>query len=47
MATEHFSHAKFEIFDKIHVLDEPLSHENQVNFAILHTANAFVSVVEL
>ena len=59
MATEHFSHAKFEIFDKIEhvtlfilwkfarVLDEPLSHENQVNFAILHTTNAFVSVVEL
>ena len=59
MATEHFSHAKFEIFDKIEhatlfilwkfacVLDEPLSHEHQVSFAIVHTTNAFVSVVEL
>ena len=59
MATEHFSHAKFEIFDKIehatlfilwkfaYVLDEPLSHEHQVNFAIVHTTKAFVSVVEL
>jgi len=49
MATEHFSHAKFEIFDKIEdvtlfilwkfaqVLDERLSHEHQVNFAIVHT----------
>ena len=59
MATEHFSHAKFEIFDKIEdatlfilwkfarVLDEPLSHEHQVSFAIVHTTNAFDSVVEL
>ena len=59
MATEHFSHAKFEIFDKIEdatlfilwkfarVLDDPLSHEHQVSFAIVHTTNAFGSVVEL
>ena len=59
MATEHFSHAKFEIFDKIEdvtlfifwkfalVLDERLSHEHQVNFDIVHTTEAFVSVVEL
>ena len=55
MATEHFSHAKFEIFERIedvtlfilwkfaHVLDGPLSHEHQVNFAIVHTTKAFVS----
>ena len=59
MATEHFSHAKFEIFDKIEdvtlfilwkfaqVLDEPLSHKHQVNFAIVHTTQGSVSVVEL
>ena len=59
MATEHFSHAKFEIFDKIEdvtlfilwkfaqVLDERLSHEHQVNFAIVHTTNALGSLVEL
>ena len=59
MATEHFSHAKFEIFDKIEdvtlfilwkfarVLDDLLSHEHQVNFAIVHTTQPFVSVVEL
>ena len=59
MATEHFSHAKFEIFDKIEhvtlfilwkfacVLDEPLSHEHQVSFAIVHTTNAFDRVVQL
>ena len=59
MATEHFSHAKFEIFDKIEdvtsfilwkfarVLDDLLSHENQVNFAIVNTTQPFVSVVEL
>ena len=59
MATEHFSHAKFEIFDKIEDatififwkfarwLDDPLSHEHQVSFALVNTTNAFTSVVEL
>ena len=29
------------------VLDDPLSHEHQVSFALVHTTNAFGSVVEL
>ena len=59
MATEHFSHAKLKSFDKIEdatlfifwkfarCLDEALSYENQVSFALVNTTNAFISVIEL
>ena len=59
MATEHFSHAKFELFDKIedatifilwkfaNYLDDPQAYLHQVSFSLINTTNAFCNMVEL